>query len=79
MPSKTNRPFLTKIWNRIGATFKRKRMEIFVIVQGGVVQEIINLPDHIIVTVIDYDVEDAPENRLQISPVDGELCVINKW
>ena len=58
--------------------FQRKR-EIFVIMEGGVVHEIVGLPEHINVTVIDYDTEDVEKERLEISPVDGELCVINKW
>jgi hypothetical protein len=58
--------------------FQRKR-EIFVIMEGGVVHEIVNLPPKINVTVIDYDTEGVEKERLEISPVDGELCVINKW
>jgi hypothetical protein len=53
--------------------------EIFVIMEGGLVHEIINLPPNINVTVIDYDTEGVENERLEISPVDGELCVINKW
>jgi hypothetical protein len=58
--------------------FQRKR-EIFVVMEGGVVHEIVNLPDHIHVTVIDYDTEGVEKDRLEISPVDGELCVVNRW
>jgi hypothetical protein len=58
---------------------KPRKIEIFVIVEAGVVHEIINLPDNISVTVIDYDVESVEDQRLEISPVDGELCLINKW
>jgi hypothetical protein len=58
--------------------FQRKR-EIFLIMEGGVVHEIVDLPDHINVTVIDYDTEGVEKERLEISPVDGELCVISKW
>ena len=47
--------------------------------EGGVVHEIVNLPDNIHVTVIDYDTEGVDKERLEISPVDGELCVINRW
>ena len=54
-------------------------VEIFVIMEGGVVHEIVNLPPNINVTVIDYDTEGVEEDRLEISPVDGELCAINKW
>ena len=47
--------------------------------EGGVIHEIVNLPPNINVTVIDYDTEGVEEDRLEISPVDGELCTINKW
>jgi hypothetical protein len=57
---------------------QRKR-EIFLVMEGGVVHEIVDLPDHINVTVIDYDTEGVEKERLEISPVDGELCVITKW
>ena len=56
-----------------------KPLEIFVVMEGGVVHEIVNLPPNIKVTVIDYDTEGVEKERLEISPVDGELCVINKW
>jgi len=58
--------------------FQRKR-EIFLVMEGGVVHEIVDLPDHIHVTIIDYDTEGVEKERLEISPVDGELCVINRW
>lgn len=38
----------------------------------------VDLPEHIHVTVIDYDTEGVEKERLEISPVDGELCVITK-
>jgi len=58
--------------------FQRKR-EIFLVIEGGVVHEIVDRPDNINVTVIDYDTEGVEKERLEISPVDGELCVISKW
>jgi hypothetical protein len=58
--------------------FQRKR-EIFLIMEGGVVHEIVDLPDNINVTAIAYDTEGVEKERLEISPVDGELCIINKW
>jgi hypothetical protein len=58
--------------------FQRKR-GISGIMEGGVVHEIVDLPDNINVTVIDYDTEGVEKERLEISPVDGELCVITKW
>jgi len=56
-----------------------KPVEIFLIMEGGVVHEIVDLPDNIHVTLIDYDTEGIEKERLEISPVDGELCVITKW
>ena len=56
-----------------------KSTEIFLIMEGGVVHEIVDLPDNIKVTLIDYDTEGVEKERLEISPVDGELCVISKW
>lgn len=53
--------------------------EIFIVIEGGVVHEVVNLPPDIHVTIIDYDSEGVEKDRLEISPVDGELCVINKW
>ncbi len=53
--------------------------EIFVIMDGGLVHEIVNLPPNINVTVLDYDTEGVEKERLEISPVDGQLCVINRW
>jgi hypothetical protein len=56
-----------------------KPVEIFIVMEGGVVHEIVDLPDNINVTVIDYDTEGVEKERLEISPVDGELCVITRW
>jgi len=56
-----------------------KPVEIFLIMEGGLIHEIVNLPPNINVTVIDYDTEGVEKERLEISPVDGELCVITKW
>jgi hypothetical protein len=55
------------------------RKEIFVVVEGGVVREIVNLPEHLRVTVLDYDLDGVEKERIGVSPVDGEPCVINRW
>ncbi len=68
-----------KLKRRLVRKLTRPKREIFVILEGGLVQEIVNLPPNINVTVLDYDTEGADKEDLQISPVDGELCVINKW
>ena len=62
-----------------GKITRSKKREIFVILEGGLVHEITNLPPNINVTVVDYDTEGVENERLEISPVDGELCVINRW
>ncbi len=56
-----------------------KPVEIIVVMEGCVVHEIVGLPENINVTVIDYDTEGVEKERIEISPVDGELCVITKW
>jgi hypothetical protein len=56
-----------------------KSTEISVVMEGGVVHEIVNLPPNINVAVLDYDTEGVEKERLEISPVDEELCVISKW
>ena len=38
-----------------------------------------DLPENINVTVLDYDTEGVEKERLEISPVNGELCVITNW
>ena len=58
---------------------KSPKIEIFVVMEGGQVREIVDLPSHIHVTVLDYDTEGVENERLDISPVDGQLCVIDKW
>jgi hypothetical protein len=58
---------------------KSRKIEIFVVMEGGQVREIVDLPSHIHVTVVDYDTEGVENERLEISPVDGQLCVIDKW
>ena len=64
---------------QIKKTATTKSVEIFVVMEGGVVHEIVNLPANINVTVSDYDTEGVEKERLEISPVDGEVCVINRW
>lgn len=56
-----------------------RRHIIQVVVQGGAVQEVTDVPPGIDVHVVDYDVEQLEPERLQISPLDGEACVITKF
>jgi hypothetical protein len=55
------------------------KTEIFILIEGGVVHEVVGLPPNINLTVIDYDTEGVEKERLEISPVDGKLCVTNQW
>lgn len=52
---------------------------IHVVVQGGAVQEVTDVPGWVDVHVVDYDVEHTEPERLQISPLDGEACVLTKY
>jgi hypothetical protein len=64
--------------NRLVERFDQS-LEIYVIMDGGVIHEIVGLPDNIHVTVLDYDIEGVEKERLEISPLDGEVCTINSW
>jgi hypothetical protein len=50
---------------------------IFVVVDGGLVQEIRDIPPCIEVQVIDYDTEGA--DHLTVSPLDGEACILTQY
>jgi hypothetical protein len=65
--------------NLVEQVIEFTRKELFILVEGGMVHEVVHLPPHLNVTVIDYDTEGVEKERLEISPVDGELCVLNKW
>jgi excinuclease UvrABC helicase subunit UvrB len=58
---------------------KSRQREIFVIMDGGLVQEVMDVPDNFTITVLDYDTEGVDREDLKISPVDGELCLIDRW
>jgi len=52
---------------------------IHIVIQNGMVREIAGavLPQYQF-AVLDYDIEDAQPEELQISPLDGEPCRITK-
>jgi hypothetical protein len=52
---------------------------IHVVVAGGLVQEVRDIPRGVEVKVIDYDIEAAEEFDLQISPLDGAACTIRTF
>jgi hypothetical protein len=55
------------------------KKEIRILVEGGVVHEVLHVPPDIQVTILDYDTEGADEESLGISPVDGKLCAISRY
>jgi hypothetical protein len=56
---------------------------ITVVMEGGVVQSIIGIPDDVVVVVRDYDLEDIdPGDYLateELMVVDGNLCTEVRW
>ena len=52
---------------------------IYVTVDGGMVQNVTGIPEEIEVVVIDYDVECEGADRLDVSPLDDEPCVISTF
>ncbi len=60
------------------AAARRERV-IHVVVQGGVVQEVADVPPGIGVQVVDYDVDRAEREHLTRSPLDDEPCVLTKF
>ena len=52
---------------------------IYVTVEGGLVQDVTSIPAGIEVVVIDYDVECEGADRLDVSQLDGEHCVISTF
>ena len=52
---------------------------IYVTVESGLVQSVTNIPPGIEVVVVDYDVEGEDADRLDVSPLDGELCCISSY
>jgi hypothetical protein len=57
----------------------RRHRTILVVVTGGVVQEVRDIPPGIEVKVVDYDIEAVDDFDLQISPLDGAACSIRAF
>ena len=47
--------------------------------QGGLVQDVVNIPPGLTVQVIDYDTEGEDDERLEISPLDGHVCCLSTF
>lgn len=58
---------------------RAKEPEIFVVLQGGLVQEVVDCPSHIHLTVVDYSTEGVDDERLQKSPLNGQPCCLNRF
>ena len=56
-----------------------QKKEIFVLLEGGVVHSVVDVPPDMQLTTLDYDTEGVEKDRLEPSPVDGKLCVISRY
>jgi hypothetical protein len=55
-----------------------KKHAIFVLISGGLAQDVFNIPADVEIHVIDYDVGDQSDaDRIAVSPLDGEPCCIS--
>jgi hypothetical protein len=52
---------------------------IYIRVQEGIVHEVVNIPANTEVIVLDYDLEGFEANGIEISPLDGEACYIERF
>ena len=56
-----------------------KPKEVYVVLEGGLVREVIGADEQAVITIIDYDIEGADPCEIKISPLDGEACCITKF
>ncbi len=56
-----------------------QKKEIFVLLEGGVVHSVVDVPPGMQLTILDSDTEGVEKERIEVSPLDGELCVISKF
>jgi hypothetical protein len=52
---------------------------IQIVVEGGVVHEVLHLPPGVNLTIIDCDVEGVAAERIEPSPIDGQPSVISHY
>jgi hypothetical protein len=55
------------------------KKEIRILVEGGVVHEVLNVPPDMQVTILDYDTQGVEKQDLEISPLDGKLCAVSRF
>ena len=65
---------VTKVLNRLA-----KEQEIFVVMEGGVVHEIADIPSGVRVTIIDHDIEGLEPERLETSPLNQRPCCLQHF
>jgi hypothetical protein len=53
--------------------------EVFVVLAGGLVREVVGLEPGTKVVVVDYDTEEAAPEDLEASPLDGEPCHLRRF
>jgi len=53
--------------------------EIFVVVEEGLVREVVGVSDNSRITVLDYDIEGTAPDELKPSPIDGQPCHIRRF
>jgi hypothetical protein len=56
-----------------------KPMDVYVVLEGGLVREVRGVPENVNITIVDYDIEGAHPEEIQISPLDGEACCIRRF
>jgi hypothetical protein len=56
-----------------------KEQQVFVVVEGGLVQEVVDLPNHIRLTVIDHDIQETCGERLEKSPLNHQPCYLSHY
>src|SRR5512137_197931 len=56
-----------------------KEQRIFVVVEGGLVQEVVDLPHSTRLTVIDHDIQETCGDNLEKSPLNGQPCYLSHY
>ena len=57
---------------------KTETKPIVVVIQGGTVEEVKNVPAGLEVHIVDLDVSGVDEEMLKPSPLDGQPCLLTK-
>jgi hypothetical protein len=52
---------------------------IYIVIEGGLVRRVENIPNGMQVQVIDKDIEGSDLGKVRISPIDGDACLIETF